>query len=386
MKDITRVGIREKELLPRPEPYWGPKLATNQHLGYRKITATSGSWIARLKKNGKRTYGKLGFETESFGYDQAKVKAEEWFSSELKKGSDLEKGITGEDLTVKGACEEYVRNQREQKKKPGTAHDAFKRFERTVFDDPLAKVLLSDLRKHHIQRWIDGLKMTPASLARTFTSLRAALNLAIRRGVSVEVRQAWTELELPDVPDNRRELFLDLKQRRALLKAAKELKNAKGGLRDLIEGAMLTGRRAGELTSATVAQFDHRLGTMKFIGKTSKTYPKPVPLAAPALKLFKRLTKDKPPTAHIFTRDDGLKWNHSDWDELVKDAAKEAGLPDDTVLYSLRHSWITEAISGGMTTLDVARLTGTSLQMIEKHYGKLVPDAARARLSKVKFV
>jgi integrase len=102
--------------------------------------------------------------------------------------------------------------------------------------------------------------------------------------------------------------------------------------------------------------------------------------------LFKRLTKDKPPTAHIFTRDDGLKWNHSDWDELVKDAAKEAGLPDDTVLYSLRHSWITEAISGGMTTLDVARLTGTSLQMIEKHYGKLVPDAARARLSKVKFV
>jgi hypothetical protein len=36
---------------------------------------------------------------------------------------------------------------------------------------------------------------------------------------------------------------------------------------------------------------------------------------------------------------------------------------------------------GFQITLDVARLTGTSLLMIEKHYGHLVDGAARLRLA-----
>jgi integrase len=52
-------------------------------------------------------------------------------------------------------------------------------------------------------------------------------------------------------------------------------------------------------------------------------------------------------------------------------------------LYTLRHSFVTQAITDGMTTLDVARLCGTSVGMIEKHYGHLVADAARKRLAAV---
>jgi hypothetical protein len=36
-----------------------------------------------------------------------------------------------------------------------------------------------------------------------------------------------------------------------------------------------------------------------------------------------------------------------------------------------------------MTTLDVARLCGTSVVMIEKHYGHLVASSARKRLAGV---
>ena len=36
-----------------------------------------------------------------------------------------------------------------------------------------------------------------------------------------------------------------------------------------------------------------------------------------------------------------------------------------------------------MSTLDVARLTGTSLMMIEKHYGHLVDNAVRLKLDRV---
>jgi hypothetical protein len=52
-----------------------------------------------------------------------------------------------------------------------------------------------------------------------------------------------------------------------------------------------------------------------------------VPLSAAAAVLFERLVKDKPPYAFIFARDDGHPWAHSDWDELIRDAAEKAGLP-----------------------------------------------------------
>jgi hypothetical protein len=39
-----------------------------------------------------------------------------------------------------------------------------------------------------------------------------------------------------------------------------------------------------------------------------------------------------------------------------------------------------------MTTLDVARLVGTSIMMIEKAYGHLVASAARERLAKVEML
>jgi site-specific recombinase XerD len=86
------------------------------------------------------------------------------------------------------------------------------------------------------------------------------------------------------------------------------------------------------------------------------------------------------------TRDDGKPWAHSDWDELVKEAAATAGLPKETCLYTLRHSFITQALLDGMSTLVVAKMVGTALAMIEKHYGHLVQTTARERLAKVQLL
>ena len=83
--------------------------------------------------------------------------------------------------------------------------------------------------------------------------------------------------------------------------------------------------------------------------------------------------------------DDGKPWAHSDWDELVRAAAAKAELPAEACLYTLRHSFITQALMDGMSTLDVARITGTSLA-IEKHYGHLVMREARERLDRVRLL
>jgi integrase len=119
---------------------------------------------------------------------------------------------------------------------------------------------------------------------------------------------------------------------------------------------------------------------------TGKTGSRTIPLAPAAVELFTRLSRDKLPNAFLFVRDNGKSWAHSDWDELVKEAAKDAGLPYETCLYTLRHSFITQALLDGMSTLEVSKIVGTSLAMIEKHYGHLVQNTARERLARVQIV
>jgi len=133
-----------------------------------------------------------------------------------------------------------------------------------------------------------------------------------------------------------------------------------------------------------VFQFDARTQTMTFSGKTGS---RRVPLSPAAVALFRRLAGARASEARLFVRDDGTPWRHSDWDGLVRDAAKAAGLPAHpgagTCLYTLRHSFITETLMAGLSTLEVARLVGTSVVMIEKHYGHLAGHAARRRLATV---
>ena len=80
------------------------------------------------------------------------------------------------------------------------------------------------------------------------------------------------------------------------------------------------------------------------------------PLNQPDASL-KKSKRELPLTGdRLLVRDDGQPWAHSDWDELVSDAANAAKLPAGTCLYTLRHSWISTAPRGGMSTLEIARL------------------------------
>jgi len=371
--EIHKSKVRAS-LEARPEPYWASPVATGQFLGYRRIDAERGSWVARRydPDTGKQSYKALGLETPSFDHKAAMAAALVWFKQR-------EQGISDEALSVRQACEKYIENRR-QVKGEACAQDAKKRFERTVYESPLAAVQVAKLRTTQLTEWFSGLKLSKASANRTLTAVRAALNLAVTKElVGPEVAAKWRGKAVEPYPDadGQRTLYLDLKQRQALLKAAT------GSVRDLIEGVMVTGCRAGELTSATRSQFDQRTGCMTFIGKTGK---RTVPLAPAAIALFKRLSKAKIGLARLFVRDDGKPWAHSDWDELVKAAATAAKLPAGVCLYTLRHSWITTALTSGMSTLDVSKLCGTSLQMIQDHYGHLVAADVSERLKLVKMI
>jgi len=374
---IDKATIRNR-LQPRREPYWGAPIAHGLFLGFRRAEF-GGTWIARLHDEDKRhRYHSIGVLSTDLDYEAARHAALAW-----KRHVDA--GVRIVDIeTVADACREYVEDRSKQKGQ-ATAHDSELRFKRTIYDNPIGRLPLAKVTQKRIEDWRGELAvagqgrkaLSPASLNRTLTALKAALNYAVtRRYVSADRAIEWGMVK-PFRVDNRRELFLDLAQRRALLE------KASGGARDLIEAVMLTGARAGELTGAKRSQFDARTASMTFVGKTGK---RSVPLSQPAIALFKRLAADKLPAANLFTRDDGKPWAPSDWDKLVRSAASAAKLPGGVCLYTLRHSFITEAITGGLSPLDVARLVGTSLVMIDKHYGHLAQTAARERLSMVNFV
>ena len=79
----------------------------------------------------------------------------------------------------------------------------------------------------------------------------------------------------------------------------------------------------------------------------------------------------------------GARWHHSSYDHLVKLAAAAAELPSEMVFYTLRHCWITQALTDGMGPFEVAKMAGTSVKMIDDHYGHLVHAQSRGRLAKV---
>jgi len=321
--------------------------------------------------------------------------------------------------TVATACRGYVRSLAAEER-GDSARDAHMRFRRTVYGDsydvelgpqqtkyeasdpgkdladakrdarttkrrtpaahpiaalPLSRVRSPRLKKWHVELLTAGL--SKASANRTLTALKAALNLAVKsRLVSAAAAQEWAEVAPLKGASRRRDLFLDLTQRRALLA------NSQGGVHQLIKAVLYTGCRAGELTRARRSAFDARTKSLTVTGKTGT---RTIPLTPAAVELFALISKDKLPNAPLLTRDDGKPWAHSDWDEDVKAAAVRAGLPTETCLYTLRHSFITQALLDGVSTLEVSKIVGTSLAMIERHYGHLVHDTARERLAQVQL-
>lgn len=396
-------------LQPRREPYWY-KLTRGRYLGLRKVSISGGTWIARYRDDtGTQRYRALGEATKELEFDQAKSAAEVWIQESERGVSDRD--ADGDIVTVASCCRAYVESLRIEGR-AGASHDAHMRFRRTIYGDsvdqefgpkpriqteskregpkprkwppvihsiadiPVFKLRTPRLRSWHVDLVTKGLSKAAAN--RTLTALKAALNMAVsNRMVAAAAATEWTHVEPFKGAARRRELFLDVAQRRALLS------HANGSVRRLIEATMYTGCRAGELTSARRSSFDARTRSLSVTGKTGS---RTIPLMEAAIALFTELAKDKLPHAYLLTRDDGRPWGHSDWDEAVKSAAERAKLPAATCLYTLRHSFITQALLEGVSTLEVSRIVGTSLTMIEKHYGHLVYETARERLNKVQMV
>lgn len=385
---LATVAARDK-LRARREPYW-QKLDSGCHLGFRKMTTGStGSWIARYRnaESGERPKKALGEfadlpPSERFG--AAKRAAEEWFRH-------LGAGGRRESVTVKTACETYVKHVRESRG-ASAADDLKGRFGRWVDGDAIGKVELAKLTRAMVETWRKALAATPAqvsrddreppatrprtasSVNRDMSALRAALNYAHDVG-HITTDQAWRVALRPiESADGRRDIYLDLTQRRKLVDAAP------ADVGSFMRALSMVPLRPGALAALNAGHFHAKLGVLA-IGKDKAGADRRIKLPQTTSDWFKALTKDKLPTAPLVTRAGGKRWDKDAWKKPIKEAAAAAGLPDGVVMYALRHSAITDLVVGGLDLLTVAQLSGTSVAMIERHYGHLRADHAAQALA-----
>jgi len=372
--DLSTLRNRER-LRQRNEPYWH-KLTTGQYLGFRP---GRGSWVARIynrdtQTNVFHTLGDFADLPASARFDAARREA-------LAFGEHINGGGNNRPITVREACERYAEGER----------DVQARFALHIYSDPIAKIELQRLTRTQVKAWRERLEKTPARVTRSkvgeqvtrprspatvnreMTALRAALNAALEDGY-VQNALAWKEPLKAMKADGRRNLYLDRNQRRSLLEHISD------EARPFVTALCLLPVRPGALAALRVADFDHRRNELT-IPHDKAGAGRRIVVSENVAALLKQQSRSKLPSAPLFSCANGRPWDKATWRAPIKDALAAAKLPEGTNAITLRHSTITDLVIGGLDLFTVALIAGTSIVMIEKHYGHLQKKRAADALA-----
>lgn len=281
-------------------------------LGYRK-GLKGGTWIARRHDGGtKYSFKPLGIADDAadgvgISYDDAADKAKEWFNErENKRNKKPKKNAL---YTVTEAMEDYLEDyeQRGGKDVAG-ARNAINAHVLPT----LGTMLLKDLDEDDVKKWFAGVtKAEPrlftakgaeqahrkidqkdpdvvrkrkASANRIFGVFRAGLNYAKRHKLIDE--KVWEDVKPHKRVDVAKLRFLSVDEAKLLIQACPT------DFRSLVEGALYTGCRYGELTAMGVDAFQSESKTL-LIADSKSGKPRYVFLGDDGVKFFTNLTSDR---------------------------------------------------------------------------------------------
>lgn len=376
-------------LKPRPGPYY-VRIVKGLFLGLR-VAKKGATWCGRFQpKNGEPQF--ITFEPlEKMTHEQARRQLETWGES-LRHGRPAMRA----DRTIADICYLYfdALNKRPERKadqaKPGeqaerllrmhllgrvetkTVHTMRNGAKRTRTNaaarvHPLAMRVACEVIETEFEEWREGLvssrggSLAPGSVDRVIGILGAALNWAKQKRLIDASRAIEWRYSLEQTGGGSRVIALEGEDIRAMLKACPSQ-----AFRDLCELAVLTGARLSELRFATVRDFQR--GKLRVNGKTGE---RTFTVNDAAHALLTRLCKSKTPGAYLVPDESGQVWQPGDVVYRMRKTRDAAELPEGTCFYTLRHTFITQALSGSdaLPPLVVADITGTSLKMIDEHYG-----------------
>lgn len=239
---------------------------------------------------------------------------------------------------------------------------------------PLAFRVASEVIESEIEHWRDGLKsakgkpLSQGSVDRIVSILGAALNFAVKkRLIPNTVAVEWKE-PLKQKGGGKRERALEQGEIKKLLAGCQTQ-----AFRDLCEVGVLTGARYSEIAGVRVKDWNDKRGLLTVDGKTG---PRTFPVTDQARDVIRRLCKGKTPLAWLCPNNYGDQWRPSQQTSGMNRMRAVTGFGHDVSFYTLRHTFITHALTCAdpLPPLTVAEICGTSLQMIDQHYGHLIEE------------
>ena len=381
------------------------KIAPRIGLGYRR-NQTAGTWVARVAD------GKGGNWTKAIGFADDYEEADGtgffdfWQAQERARAvGRLGHAGDGQDAklaTVEKALDRY---EADLKTRGGDVGNAAR--VRSHLSDSFNQKTVGLLTKRDLRSWRDGLAktLTPASVNRTCSILKAALNLAADHDDRIPSRRPWENglATIHDAEESRNVILTDALVRSLIVAAYKQ--SGKFGL--LVEVAAITGARVSQIARLEVQDAQGDRADFRLMMPTSrkgrgqkKIARRPVPVPAGLVERLTKLSKGKPKKAPLLVKPSGEPWSKSDHSRLFKravkkivetiveleaekhDKSKPVKLddhdPSEVTIYALRHTNIVRQLLAGVPIRVVAVNHDTSVAMIEKTYSRHIGDHSDA--------
>lgn len=389
----TKLETRSSRLrlAARTEPYWRV-IHEGAHLGYYR-GARTGKWVARFRHSGantkgyiKTTLGEADDIADADGarfldFRQAQERARAWFE-EAASG-----GYKCDPFTVGAALDEYMETFR------GKSVAATRSRIDAIIRPELGHILVSELSSKDVAEWHHKRATSPARLRtskraekpnlrpvigdeavrrrrstanRDLTVLKAALNRAAlhRPGLPVE---AWRNVKPFAKVDGAKLRYLSDDEARRLVNATSVV------FRPLVQAALLTGARYGELRATRAADFDPQAGVL-CLNETKSGTPRVVYLEQEGIRLFQRACAGKHGAELIFERPGGGQWGASQQARPLEEASERAEL-ERTTFHDLRRTYGARLALKGVPMAVIAEALGHADERItRKHYAHLSPS------------
>jgi len=393
----------------RREPHW-QKISKGCFIGYRRI-ADGGTWVARMRDSGGRQhYEALGAADDIRDGDgltvltfaQAQERARAWFTSKARELAGHIEPQLG-PFTVAAALDEYLAG-RERRGSKGFKKDRYTADAR--ISPMLGNVEVSKLTTRRIQDWLEAIARSQklirtgkfakeqatvdfdtddheavrarrSTANRVLTVLKAALNHAFNEG-RVAADEPWRKVKPFREADAAVVRYLSADDCKRVVNACPK------DFRTLVQSALATGCRYGELTRLSVSDFNPQAATVSVrLSKGGKV--RHVALAEEGRALFASLAAGRAGRELIFLRADGKPWGPSHQQRPLTEASRIAAVEPAATFHVLRHTYGSSlAMKGVPMGVIAAQLGHSDTRMTEKHYAHLAPsyvaDTVRASL------
>lgn len=219
-------------------------------------------------------------------------------------------------------------------------------------------------------------RILPATINRDLGVLHNMLRLAVRKWKWL--RQEPYFEKLPESGSRKLEL--------SEAEEAATLPNCSPELTALIEAAIQTGMRQGELLSLTWGQVDLGNRTLDF-EPTKRGRKRLVPIAEPLYYTLVRLRDVQArsgrlsPANRVFLRPDGTPWSKWTVETHFAKALAEAGITTPLVWHDVRHTTASRMKRGGVHETEIQRLLGHKTAAMTDRYITVEVEQLRAAVA-----